>query len=338
MYAGGVAGKDGGRQVRASRLINALLLLQNRGTMTARELADALEVSVRTVHRDVEALAEAGIPVLAERGAAGGFRLMEGYRTRLTGLTASEADALLLAGLPGPASELGLGEVVATAQLKLFAALPAAQRERAERLRQRFLLDPGGWFQQPVDLPWLTTLADAVWTQRPIRITYQRWGKTDIIVTRELDPLGLVLKAGVWYLIAAPEGRPRMYRVSKVLGLTVREGTFEPPTGFDLEEAWRGCARDFESRIYVETMTVRISREGLGRIQAFLSPFQVEAIRASRGDNDSDWVTVDVPVQSQDHAVWDVLKMAPHMAVLAPAPLRQRVHEVATRLAALHEA
>ncbi|MBA2469764.1 MAG: WYL domain-containing protein [Chloroflexia bacterium] len=323
--------------MKASRLVNLMLLLQNRDRMTARQIAAELEVSIRTVHRDVDALAQAGVPIYAERGAVGGIRLMDGYRTRLTGLTLDEADSLFLTGMPGPAGELGLGEVVAAAQLKVLAALPDHLRQRADRLRHRFLLDPGGWFQEPVQLPWLTALAEAVWNQRGIRMTYQRWGKTDNIVTRDLDPLGVVLKAGVWYLMAAPDGAPRMYRVSKILDLVVDDRVFTYPPGFDLASAWAQCAREFEARIYTATMTVRISDVGLERIQAFLSPFQVSAIRSAIPVIDDDgWGTVDVPVESIDHALWDVLKMAPHMEVLSPLELRQRVAETANTLAERH--
>ena len=323
--------------MKASRLVNLMLLLQNRGRMTAREIAAQLEISIRTVHRDVDALAQAGVPIYAERGAAGGIRLMDGYRTRLTGLTLDEADSLFLTGLPGPAGELGFGEVVAAAQLKVLAALPDHLRSRADRLRHRFLLDPGGWFQEPVQLPWLTVLAEAVWNQRAIRMTYQRWGKADNIVTRDLDPLGVVLKAGVWYLMAAPDGAPRMYRVSKILDLVVDDRVFDYPPGFDLASAWETCVREFEARIYTATMTVRISDVGLDRIQAFLSPFQVAAIRSAMPVIDDDgWRTVDVPVESIDHALWDVLKMAPHMEMFAPPELRQRVAETACHLAGLH--
>lgn len=325
--------------MRAGRLLNLLLLLQHRGAMTARELAGELEVSIRTIHRDVEALAQAGVPVYAERGVAGGFRLMDGYRTRLTGLTPGEADSLFLTGLPGPAGELGFGEVVAAAHLKVLAALPDHLRERADRLHRRFLLDPGGWFREPAELPWLTALADAVWSQRSVHMTYQRWGKANNIVTRELDPLGVVLKAGVWYLIAAPDGLPRMYRVSKILELAVSDRTFVYPPDFDLATAWARCVQEFESRIYTTSITVRISEAGLDRIGVFLSPFQAAAIRSAAPLVEAaGWATVDIPVESLNHAHWDVLKMAPHLEVLAPLELRQRVADTARRLGNLHVA
>ena len=197
--------------MRASRLVTLLLLLQTRGRMTAAELARELEVSERTVHRDVEALSEAGVPVYAERGPHGGVQLVEGYRTRLTGMTADEAEALFLSGLPGPAAELGLGTVMTAAQLKVMAALPGELRARASRLVERFYLDAAGWFHGREPVPHLSTLAEAVWESRRVTITYQRG---DSRVERALEPLGLVLKAGTWYVVAANEDQLRTYRVS----------------------------------------------------------------------------------------------------------------------------
>src|SRR5688572_29401734 len=199
--------------MRASHLVNLLLLLQTRGGMTAAELARELEVSIRTVHRDVEALSASGVPIYAERGPHGGVRLVDGYRTRLTGMTPDEAEALFLSGLPGPAAELGLGTVVAAARLKVLAALPAELRARASRLVERFHLDAAGWFRASEEVPQLAPLADAVWESRPIRVTYRRG---DEEVERRLEPLRLVLKAGVWYIVASADGQVRTYRARRI--------------------------------------------------------------------------------------------------------------------------
>src|SRR5512146_1748439 len=183
--------------MRASRLVTVLLLLQSRGQLTAGELAAELEVSERTIHRDVDALSASGVPVYAERGPHGGIRLVDGYRTRLTGLTGDEAEALFLAGIPGPAAELGLGTVVAAAQLKVLASLPAELRTRASRLVERFHLDAGEWFATSQPVPYLGLLSDAVWNATRIAVDYRREG---VVTPRLLEPLGLVLKAGVWYI------------------------------------------------------------------------------------------------------------------------------------------
>ncbi|GAA1122957.1 helix-turn-helix transcriptional regulator [Nocardiopsis composta] len=188
--------------MRADRLLSFLLLLQNRGRMTAAELAAELECSERTVYRDAEALGAAGIPIYADRGTGGGYRLMDGYRTRLTGLTAGEADSLFFTGLPGPADALGLGSELALVRLKLLAALPGELRERAERVGARFHLDATAWWRTPAATPHLAALADAVWEERTVQIGYRRFdGST---VQRTVDPLGLVLKGDTWYVLARP--------------------------------------------------------------------------------------------------------------------------------------
>src|SRR5215212_8625822 len=210
--------------MRAGRLVSLLLLLQTRGLMTAEQLARELEVSVRTVHRDVEALSEAGVPIYADRGPHGGVRLVEGYRTRLAGMTGEEAEALFLSGLPGPAAELGLGTVVAAARLKVLAALPPELRTRASRLVERFHLDATGWFQAGEPVPHLGVLSEAVWEARRVEILYRRG---DEAVPRVLEPLGLVLKAGVWYVVARTDEQLRTYRVSRVIEAHALDESFE---------------------------------------------------------------------------------------------------------------
>jgi predicted DNA-binding transcriptional regulator YafY len=202
--------------MRASRLLSILLMLQTRGRLTAEQLAATFEVSVRTVYRDIEQLGAAGVPVYADRGPGGGFQLLDGFRTKLTGLTEHEAETLFLSGLPGPATQLGLADQVLSAQLKLTAALPERSRLGAQKIAQRFHLDPVDWFKSPDQARLLPALADAVWTETTIEITYRRPAR---MVTRRLSPLGLVLKAGTWYVVAERTGLLRTYRVSNIQAL-----------------------------------------------------------------------------------------------------------------------
>ena len=248
------------RVVRASRLLSLLLLLQTRGGMTAAELARELEVSVRTIHRDVEALGASGVPVYADRGPHGGIRLVDGYRTRLTGMTTEEADALFLSGLPGPAAELGLGTVVAAARLKVLAALPAELRGRASRLLERFHLDAAGWFRGGEAVPHLATVAECVWDGRRLEVDYDRG---EHVVTRTLNPLGLVLKAGVWYVVAGADDQVRTYRVSRVLEARPLAEPVSRPAGFDLATFWSESIAAFERDTPRITVTIRVRHDAV---------------------------------------------------------------------------
>jgi predicted DNA-binding transcriptional regulator YafY len=246
--------------MRASRLLSVLLTLQTRERVTAQELADELEVSVRTVYRDIESLSAAGVPVYAERGPAGGYRLLEGFRTRVNGLTGDEAESLFLAALPGQAAELGLGAVVASARLKVLAGLPPQLRERAGVVRQRFHLDAPGWYRDGDQAPFLAAVAGAVWNDRRIRMRYRRWSGE---VERELDPYGLVLKGGAWYLVARtthPTDHPhRTYRITRILDLHVLDASFPRDPGFDLGSYWKTWTEQFEERQFPVRALVRIS-------------------------------------------------------------------------------
>ncbi|WP_084718447.1 helix-turn-helix transcriptional regulator [Streptacidiphilus carbonis] len=329
--------------MRAGRLMSLVLLLQNRGRMTADELAEELGVSARTIYRDIESLSGAGIPVYGDAGHSGGYRLLDGYRTRLTGLHADEAESLFLAGLPGAAADLGLGEVLAAAQLKLTAALPAPLRDRSGRIRERFHLDALGWYREQDSPPGLAVLADAVWNQHRIRVRYHRWAAPQE-VERELDPYGLVLKAGVWYLVAAvaPAVAPavaggtdhapvRTYRVSQILSLDViAETTFERPSGFDLAVFWRDYLEAYDARRLRLQASVRIGPAMLASLPDRLDAALVRAVQASAGPPDAEgWVTATVPLESVELAVPTLLSLGADIEVLAPEELRCAVAEAA---------
>ncbi len=320
--------------MRAGRLLSLLLLLQSRGRMTAQELADELEVSVRTVYRDVEALGSAGVPVYADRGPTGGYQLLDGYRTRLTGLTGEEADSLFLAGMPGPAAELGLGTVVAAAQLKLLAALPPELRSRAGRIRERFHLDTSGWFRQAEDMPHLAAVADAVWNQRRLRIRYRRWGSRGTEVERVVGPLGLVLKAGLWYFVAHASGEPRTYRVSRVLDVAETDEPFERPPDFDLADFWAEWSARFQERMYPMEVTVRMTESGLKRARVLLGVVVGRAL-ADIVPEDT-WTTVRVPVESLEHALFDLIRLGPEAEVVDPPELRRRFRATLAEMVVLY--
>ena len=308
--------------MRASRLVNLLLLLQARGGMTGSQLAQELEVSVRTVYRDVEALSEAGVPIYAERGPHGGVRLVDGYRTRLTGLNEDEAQALFLSGLPGPAAELGLGTVVAAARLKVLAALPPELRARASRLTQRFHLDAPGWFRPAEPVPHLETLAAAVWEERRVTAAYRR---PDRIVDRSLDPLGIVLKAGIWYLVATTDGQVRSYRVSRVEGVTVTEERFQRPAGFDLVAFWEEAIVAYQESLPQIEAILRVRSSAIDWLATSIGdPAWATATRQPDPAGE-DWVRVMLRVETIESALADLLRLGPRVEVLEPQTLRQAV-------------
>ncbi|WP_460518556.1 helix-turn-helix transcriptional regulator [Flindersiella endophytica] len=314
--------------MRASRLLSLLMLLQTRGKLTAEQLAEELEVSVRTVYRDIESLSAAGVPVYSDRGPAGGYQLLGGYRTRLTGLTADEAESLFLAGTPGAAAELGLGSVLTAAQLKLMAALPPELRDRAGRVRQRFHLDAPGWFKDIESPRYLEPVADAVWNQRVISVRYERWGRQ--VVTRRLEPYGLVLKAGTWYLVAASEGSPRTYRMARVQAIDVLAESFTRPDDFDLAAYWSNWNEEYGERLYRERAVVRLSPFAYDLLAFYQGGFVARAARESASEPDEEgWVTAALPIESIRHATHEFLRLGTQVEVLEPVELRTRIAEEA---------
>ncbi len=309
-------------RVRASRLLSLLLLLQNRGRMSAAQLATELGVTTRTVYRDVEALAAAGVPIYAEQGPAGGYQLMDGYRTRLTGLTADEAESLFLTGMPQPAAELGLGAQVAAAELKLMAALPTPYREASMRIRQRFHLDAPGWYREPDAVPHLLAVAEALWQDQAIEVRYRRWSPRPGEVTRRLHPLGLVLKAGVWYLIAAGRGQPRTYRVSAIVSLRPLPERFTRPDGFDLAAFWQAHVERYEQADTDEVATVRLTPNGVSALPDVLGPKAARlALRTLTPADPDGWHRATMPLENVPHTVTTLLRLAADVQVLAPAQL-----------------
>ena len=319
--------------MRASRLLSIMMLLQARGRMTAEALAEACEVSVRTIYRDIDQLSAAEVPVYADRGPNGGFALLDGYRTRLTGLSPEEAATLHFAGLPGPAAELGLADAMATAQLKLTAALPEGARATAARVSARFHLDPAGWFHVAEDARLLPAIADAVWHEKAIAIRYRR---ASGVVSRVLQPLGLVLKGGVWYLVARATEQLRTYRVSNIVEFTATEMRFERPQDFDLAQFWSTASRTFETSLFRGTATLRVSPLGMRRL-GLLGPVAARAGADSAGPPDAEgWTTIVIPTESVGQAAADILRLGREAEVVQPDELRRHIADLAQALCSLY--
>ncbi|MGW0592625.1 helix-turn-helix transcriptional regulator [Streptosporangium sp. NPDC002607] len=331
--------------MRAARLMSLVLLLQARGRMTAMELSRELEISERTVHRDVLALSEAGVPVYADRGRGGGYRLLDGYRTRLTGLDRAEAEALFLSGVPEALREMGLGEVAATARLKASAALSPGLRDAPATAAQRFHLDAPGWFASERPPPTaLAPLARAVWGDHPVTARYRRAARSRPAeqteqtgqtggagaARRRLEPYGLVLKAGVWYLAT----RSAIYRVDRFDEVELHPALrFERDGAFDLAAFWSEKSARFANSLLTTDVTVRLSPAALRLLPVIADRAALDDAMASAGEPDGQgWVTLRLPVESLEVAYGQVLRFGPEAEVLDPPDLRTRVAGAAARM------
>lgn len=311
--------------MRASRLLSILMLLQLRDRLTAEALAVEFEVSVRTIYRDIDKLAEAGVPVYADRGPGGGFRLIDGYRTRLTGLAADEVEALLLIGLPGPAAALGMGPAASNAGRKMLASLPRSSGDMAGRMGARFHLDPVDWYRDDEPLQQLPAIARAVLDQATLAMIYDSWRG---VRERVVEPLGLVLKAGAWYLVARSDGVARIYKVANILQHEVRDTHFERPTDFDLAAWWSAETARFEAGLRTGSAQLRATATGLKRLSQ-LGAFAQRAVKTAAPADDKGWSSLSLPIETLDHAALTLLGIGPEIVVLAPDALRLRLRDLA---------
>lgn len=327
--------------MRAARLIRMVLLLQSREVMSGRELAEELEISERTVTRDVLALSAAGVPVYAERGRIGGYRLVGGYRTGLTGLARGEAEALFLSGVPGALREMGLADAASAARLKVSAALLPSLRDAPASAGRRFHLDAPGWYREPRTPPLLAPLARAVWDDRPVTVRYRRRadGGGDE-VERALEPYGLVLKAGVWYLAARADGGPhRVYRVDRFTAVDADPAAdpFPRDEAFDLAGFWDRHSAEFARSLLRTTVVLRLTPAGAELLPRLTDPAAAgEALAAADGPDRRGRVTVRLAVESAEVAYTQLTPAGPELEVLEPAGLRERFAEAARRTARLY--
>ena len=319
--------------MRADRLLSILLLLQVHRRVTARVLAARLEVSERTIHRDMEALSMAGVPVVAERGSQGGWSLLEAYRTNLTGLNKDEAQTLLLLQPARVLADLGLGKASEAALIKLAAALPAAQRDDAEYARQRIHIDLTGWNHADEAVASLPLIQQAIWHARRLRFVYER-GPHCEATERTVDPLGLVAKGSAWYLVAAVDGTPRSYRIARITKASLLDEACSRPKGFDLAAYWASSTASFKANLPRYQATLRVAPEVLPRL-GFAGRFA--RIEHTSAPDREGWSEVRVRFDVEEMAVEYALSFGPQVEVIAPAALRDKVIAMARSVIAFYE-
>ncbi|MFJ9590051.1 helix-turn-helix transcriptional regulator [Streptomyces acidicola] len=322
--------------MKADRLLSILLLLQTRGRVPAHEVAERLEVSVRTIYRDVEALSASGVPVYAERGRHGGIELLAGFRTDVTGLTADESRALFVLAAQGAHTALGLDEALGSALRKVMAALPAPHRPAAEATSRRVLVDASRWKGGPRQAVDLETLQDAVFADRRLRLSYRHSGAREPS-TYTVDPYGLVSKAGVWCLVADRRGKPRLFRADRVRSATVLSDTAKRRPGVELADAWEVLRRQVEERPTGIDVTVRVRRayaDMFLRLQAAWLTALPEG--GPEGDGGSEWLTAQLSYGRLGE-VRGLLVFADRLEILSPPEARAELAAAATSVTELYQ-
>ena len=321
--------------MRSDRLLSILLLLQARGRLTARELAEQLEVSTRTVQRDLDALSAAGVPVYAERGRHGGSALLPGYRTDVSGLTAGEAQALFAFSGRGALADLGLEREFQTALRKLLAALPEPHRPGAVQARKRVVVDPRGWMRRTDETAELRTVQEAVWSDRRLLLRYRRPGAT-VAKEQVVDPWGVVAKAGVWYLVAGLEGEARLYRVSRIEQATVLDEPALRPADLDLEAVWSELRRRIEERGPGVKVRARARPERVEMILRVCASQLLEEPEREAEPDRAGWSVLRLRFPAEGAARASLLAFGTDVEVLAPRSLRRALAETARQVAALY--
>lgn len=311
--------------MKASRLLSILMTLQVRGRRTADQLAAELEVSARTIHRDVDELSAAGVPIYAERGREGGFRLLDGYQTKLTGLDADEASVLMLSGIGSALDDLGLTDALSQTERKLMAALPEATRGKAALVADRFHLDPFSWYRKKEGAPYVIAIARAVWADQRISIHYESWKGP---IQRDLDPIAVVLKAGDWYLIGRAQTM-RVYKIANMQSVSLLESRFDRPTDFDVSQFWGEWITSFEVHIRGNRARLRVTQKG----QNLLKDMGRSPIASFPVPDHPDVTDIDLAVEGEANTVRQILSLGAEAEVIAPETLRLAVQHAVSKIA-----
>ena len=307
--------------MRADRLLSILLLLQVNPRLTAGNLAKRLEVSERTILRDMDALGTAGVPVVADRGTGGGWRLMEGYQANVSGLTDTEVQALFVTRPSSLLADLHLDKASEGAFMKLLSVLPAFSRSGAELARQRIHIDVSGWSRSREPIPRLPIVQLALWSDRRLRIGYDR-GDGRGAGERLIDPLGLVAKGSVWYLVAAIDGDIRSYRVSRIREAEILDESFIRPPDFDLAAFWERSTETVRERMPRFAVTVRVRDGSLPLMQGMIRFGGIDAIVDEEG---AGWKRVALHFDSEEVARVTLLGFGSAVEIIEPESLRGAV-------------
>jgi predicted DNA-binding transcriptional regulator YafY len=302
--------------------------------MTAADLAEELEVSVRTIYRDIDALSAAGVPLYTDRGPGGGCSLLDSYRTNLTGLTQDEVQALFMLSIPSPLVDLGVSQELKTALLKLSAALPSTRRRAEERVRSRIHLDSTWWFQSGEPVPHLPTIQEAVWADRKLVVRYRLpFGGH---IERRVDPYGLVAKAGVWYLVFGRGGTAHSVRVSEVLAARLEDAIFERPESFNLPRWWQGWCEAYEAGRRAYSVCLRVAPGLVPLLPMHFGHATRELVRRAEPPDEEGWLTLTLPFESLESARTRILGFGRAVEVVGPRALRESVRDHAAQIVDLY--
>lgn len=321
--------------MRADRLLSILMLLQSRGQMTAENLASELEVSERTIYRDLIALSITGVPVYTERGPGGGIKLLEDYHTSLTGLTPDEARALFMMSIPAPLAQLGAAKNLKAAMLKLSASLPDSRRQEEERARQRIHLDSSSWFQSDESLPFLEIIQQAVWQDRQLHIKSRV--NINVEVEQDVYPYGLVAKTNVWYLVYGCKGIVRVIRVASIVEAALLSQGFTRPGEFNLATYWENYCSKFELDRASFQVRLCISPE-IQDVLHLIFGTEAQDLAARAEKDASGWIAIDLRFESFSAARNRLLGLGRAVEVLEPEPLRKSLLDYALQIASVYQA
>lgn len=320
--------------MRADRLLTLLLLLQIHGKMTAEELARELEVSERTIYRDIDSLCFAGVPVYSESGHGGGFALIENYRTQLTGLNKDELHALFMLGSLTPLADLGLSKKLQSALLKINASLSQNNTNYEEKMHQCFYYDSTRWYPTEDSIPHLLVVQEAVWGNRKLRLVYRP--QYSIEITQDVSPYGLVAKAGVWYLVCAKGDAIHVHRVSDLISAQILEEVFDRPEGFDLVSFWKTWCSDYEVILSHFIVTVNVAPAMLPELQKYFGNSIYDQINNTGNRDSKGWIRLKLSFYSFEAARERILGLGGAVEVLEPRALRQSVIDYAEQINALY--